>query len=408
LDQRKTGGRNFRLIIILNRFVIGGPVIDTIPLAWHLKDEFDILVLYGEKGSQEIEADFLLNRYPGIKMKKVRHLKKTINPVNDVLAFLHVLHTIISTKAHIVHTHGAKPGIIGRLAAYVARVPVIVHTYHGHFFHSYFSKVITKLIVWVERFLARITACSIVLSKTQEFELVDKYQVLPLSKTRIIPLGFTFNPTGDSLSMRNAFRKQYGLKEGDVAVGIIGRIEPVKNHAFFVEVINTLHASHCSLPVAYFIVGDGERKEAIFEMLGNKKIAFNTHTVTESTRVVFTSWITELEKVMNGLDIIVLTSDSEGTPLSLIEAQYFKKAVVATDAGGVKDIVLNGVTGFVCETDVTTFAERLKLLVASKGLRNQMGEEGHRHVAAEFSKEKEISATKETYYTLLHQKGYSL
>jgi glycosyltransferase involved in cell wall biosynthesis len=408
VQQRKSPGGNFRLIIILNRFVVGGPVLDTVPLAWYLRNEFDILILYGEKGSREIEADFLLSRYPGIKMKKIRHLKKTINPVNDVLAFISVLLTIKSTKAHIVHTHGAKPGLIGRLAAYVAGVPVIVHTFHGHFFQFYFSKVISMLMVRLERLLARITTCSIALSKTQRLELVEKYRIQPIRKTRIIPLGFTFTPTNDTRQSRNAFREKYGLKPEDVAVGIVGRIAPVKNHPFFVEVIKKLLSTPTRERVAFCIVGDGEEKEALFQVLYNKDIQFNTKAITESNRVIFTSWITELEKVMNGLDIIVLTSYSEGTPLSLIEAQYFKKPVVATNVGGVKDIIINGVTGFVCENDVTTFAEKLRVLIASEELRNQMGEEGYVHVSAEFSKEKEISATKELYYTLLRQKGYSL
>ena len=125
-----------RLIIILNRFVIGGQAVDTIPLAWHLSNDFDILILYGEKEKDEVEPQFLLEQYPGLRLKKIKTLQRSINPFYDVVAFFSVLRTIINFKANIVHTHGAKSGFIGRLAAFMAGVPVIIHTFHGHFFHS--------------------------------------------------------------------------------------------------------------------------------------------------------------------------------------------------------------------------------------------------------------------------------
>ena len=181
-----------RLLIILNRFVIGGQAVDTIPLAWYLKDVFDILIIYGEKEIDEIEPTFLLEKYKGLQLKKIRHLRRSINPLTDLIAFFRVLGAINTFRADIVHTHGAKSGFIGRLSAWLSGVPVIIHTFHGHFFHSYFSKAVSRSIAIVERAVGKITTSAIALSTNQKNELVEVYKILPASKINIVPLGFCF------------------------------------------------------------------------------------------------------------------------------------------------------------------------------------------------------------------------
>jgi glycosyltransferase involved in cell wall biosynthesis len=398
-----------RLLIILNRFVIGGQAVDTIPLAWHLSNQFDILVLYGEKEKDEIEPDFLLQQYPDLQLKKIKQLRRSINPFVDFVAFFHVLFSIVKFKADIVHTHGAKSGFIGRVAAWAAGVPVIIHTFHGHFFHSYFSTIVSGLIASVEKAIGRITTCAIALSCDQKKELVETYGVLPDSKVKIIQLGLDITSVEDGASLRASFRARYGLSTGDVAIGIVGRIVPVKNHSLFVSVLQELKAIPTTNPAAFFIIGDGDLKSQVQRELQQKGISFNTGSITPHNRVVFTSWLTEMYEVMNGLDIIVLTSLNEGTPLSLIEAQFFKKPVVATKVGGVTDTVIAGKTGFLSESnDVTTFAHNLRLLIDDKGLRFQMGEEGYHFVSDRFSKQKEVEITQLLYIDLLRKKGYSL
>lgn len=400
--------KNPRLLIILNRFVIGGQAVDTIPLAWHLKSDFDVLIVYGEKEKDEIEPNFLLEQFPGLQLKKISLLRRSINPFIDVFAFFSVLFTIIKFKADIVHTHGAKSGFIGRLAAWFAGVPVIVHTFHGHFFHSYFSKRISGFIAIVETLVGKITTCAVALSEAQKTELAEKYKVLPPSKIKIIPLGFAFSQVNDIALQRQAFRTKYSLTPNDVAVGIVGRIVPVKNHSLFVNVVQQLISEPPANPAAFFIVGDGDLKNKVEKDLQQKNIPFNKHSVTGKNRVVFTSWLTEMYEVMNGLDIIVLTSLNEGTPLSIIEAQFFKRPVVSTNVGGVKDTMVNGKTGFVSESnDVAAFTNNLRLLINNKELRNKMGEEGYCFASAKFSKENEISITRQFYFALLKEKIYS-
>jgi glycosyltransferase involved in cell wall biosynthesis len=132
---------------------------------------------------------------------------------------------------------------------------------------------------------------------------------------------------------------------------------------------------------------------------------FTTNVISRETRVVFTSWLTDMYEVLSGIDIIALTSLNEGTPLALIEAQFFKKPVVATDVGGVRDCMKDRVTGFLIETnDTATFGKNLTLLVNDQYLRNKMGEEGRKFASVNFSKEKEITETKELYLSLLGSK----
>lgn len=407
LNKKKIAGKP-RLLIILNRFVIGGQAADTIPLAWYLRNDFEILVLYGEKEKGEIDPLFLLQRYPGVLLQKIQYLKRSINPFIDLLAFFCIIGVIFKFKAHIVHTHGSKPGLLGRLAAWISGVPVIIHTFHGHFFHSYFSKRISRFIALAERVIGKITTRAIALSTSQKDELVNQYNILPASKISVIPLGFAFANESDSSFSRVNFRRNYNLQSRDVAIGIVGRIVPVKNHSFFVNAIhNILSGGYVNHPPAFFIIGDGDLRPHVEEELKQKQISFNNNAITTNTRVVFTSWLTNISEVMCGLDIVVLTSLNEGTPLSIIEAQFFKKPVVATDAGGVKDSMENGVTGFLVEKDdITTFCEKLKLLINDEELRNTMGQAGKQFASVKFSKQKEVAAIKDLCFSMLNKKGY--
>jgi len=401
--------RKARVVIILNRLVIGGPAVDTIPLASHLLPHFDILLLYGEKEKDEMEATFLLKQYPDLQLKKIVHLKRSVHPFRDLLAFFRILQIIHSFKPDIVHTHGAKSGFLGRIAAAMARVPVIIHTFHGHFFHSYFSKAGSRLTTMVETWLGKITTSAIALSNVQKNELVEHYKILPAAKVKTIHLGFEVDSNKDFVALRARFRNKYGLKERDVAVGIVGRIVAVKNHQLFVNVIEQLMKAPTHHPVAFFIVGDGDLRKQVEKNLQQKNISFNDHSINKDNRVVFTSWITEMDEVMSGLDVIALSSLNEGTPLSIIEAQYFKKPVVCTNVGGVKDTVLDGKSGFlVNRNDPNAFTDRLRLLIDGQHLRQEMGEEGFQFVSTKFSKQGEIDATEDFYHFLLHQKGRSL
>jgi len=406
LSSNKIKGKP-RLLIILNRFVIGGQAVDTLPLAYYLSADFEILILFGEKEKDEVEPEFLLKQYPGLKLKKISHLRRSINPFTDIIAFIRLVFTIIKFKPHIVHTHGAKSGFLGRISAWVCHVPVIVHTFHGHLFHSYFSKSVSRFIAAIERQTGKITTAAVALSDAQKKELVEEFKILPASKIAIIPLGFAYDNNNDTSFFRNTFRNKYGLQNNDIAIGIIGRIVSIKNHLFFVQVIKEILSSHVSSRAAFFIIGDGQLRRQIEDELRKQHISFNNERITAENRAVFTSWITNIYEVMNGLDIVTLTSLNEGTPLSIIEAEFFKRPVISTNVGGVKDTMEDGKTGFLIQkNDVKSFSEKLTLLINDKDLRIRMGEDGYKLAVQKFSKQKEVDKAREFYFSLLKQKGF--
>ena len=177
---------NPRVLFFINRLVIGGPAIDVISMAGFLQHDFEILIIYGEKESHEVEASFLLSQHPNLRLKKISGLKRSINPFSNLIVFFSVLKIIKSFKPSIVHTHGALPGGIGRIAAYISHTPIIVHTFHGHFFHSYFNPFFSSIIILIEKTLSRLSDAIIATSNHQCTDLVDTYKLAPKNKT-IIP-----------------------------------------------------------------------------------------------------------------------------------------------------------------------------------------------------------------------------
>lgn len=387
------------LLIILNRLVVGGQSIDTVPLAQALADEYNILILYGEKENDELEYTKLIENSKNIQFKKISSLKRNINPVNDLQAIYTIYKIIKSFKPAIVHTHASKPGLVGRLAAWFARVPVVVHTVHGHLFHSYYNKFITSVIISFERMLGRITTKIVALGNEQQRDITEKYKIVPAGKTIQISLGLNEDfYRNNREEKRNAFRKKYELKETDVAVSIIGRMVPIKNHAGFIEVINELKNNY-QLSLKFFFIGDGYLKKSLQQKLTEYNISWNENEVASD--VYFTSWLTPITDALHAMDIVALTSLNEGTPMSLIEAQLCSIPVVSTNSGGSRDTFINNESGFLV-TDFTpeSFASNLIKLANNAALRKEMGEKGYQFAKAKFSKQAEIQAFKSLYKNL--------
>ena len=394
-----SSSRKKKIIIILNRLVIGGQALDTVPLIYHLKDEFDILVLYGQKEHDEEEALFLLQQYPGINLKKIKHFKRSINVFNDALAFITIYKEIKKFSCSIVHTHGFKSGFIGRIAAKAAHVPCIIHTFHGHLFHSYYNHFISKFIIKFERALGKITTYIIAISDTQKKELTEKYNIIPAQKITVIYLGVDENfVLQNNAANRNTFRQEYMLGENEVAIAIIGRIVAVKNYELFIKVVERT-LKNTDAPVKFFVIGDGLLKAFIQNELDARNILWcNKNSFNKNAAVIFTSWISDISLAVPGVDIVVLTSHNEGTPMSLIEAQFFGKPVVATDVGGVADTFINGETGFlVPPDDAEIFWQKLSLLIQNKSLRENMHKKTFNFSKERFSKQKEIDSFKSLY-----------
>lgn len=395
-----------KVLRILNRLIIGGPLLNASYLTKYLSPEFETLLVVGEKESHEKDASFITDAL-GIKPLYLPEMERSINPLKDFSAYKRVKQIIRDFKPDIVHTHAAKPGAIGRMAAHQMKVPVIVHTYHGHVFHSYFSSAKTKLILKAERYLAKKSSAIIAISEIQQKELVTDFKIAPVEKFRIIPLGLDLDKFSvDYEVKRKKFRDEFALGDDVIAIAIIGRLVPVKNHTLFLEALQYV-LNNTSRKVKAFIVGDGETRTALEAKAKELGIAFTGETASEHPHpLIFTSWRSDIDVINAGSDIIALTSFNEGTPVSLIEAQAAGNPVVSTRVGGIGDVVLEGKSGLLSSLkDNEQFCTNLLSLVNDDALRNSMSQQGTSFVKEHFSYQRLMKDMRKLYYELLNKKN---
>jgi len=392
-----------RLLIILNRFVIGGQALDTIPLAYYLRNEFDIKIIYGCKETDETEPWFLLEKYKGLSFQNIPSLHRSINPLQDIKAYYAIQSVIKKFSPHIVHTHGAKSGLLGRYAAKNLGVPVILHTFHGHLFHSYFNSFFTRKLIGLEKWLLKFTTRVIALSDTQKKELQNVLHV-PAGKLVVIPLGIDYIDGEKHITYRSAFRSLYKISDNAICIGMLGRIVPIKNTLFFLQVATYVLKKYPLADVRFFIVGDGNEKEKLIQYLDEQDVIYNTGT--DKDKVVFTSWVNDIQSVLDGLDIVALTSFNEGTPMSLIEAQMCVKPIVAVNVGGVADTMIAGETGYLLQHhNVVDFSEALIKLSGNDAIRKTMGAKGKSFAKDRFSKDAEVKSFSHLYHLLLKEQN---
>jgi glycosyltransferase involved in cell wall biosynthesis len=391
-----------RLLIILNRLAVGGPAFNVISGASLLSQQFDILLLAGAPDADEQPADYLLDQYKGFQFQKINSLRRSVIPGTDWRAYHEIKKTIRQFQPQIVHTHGAKPGVLGRLAAHRLKVPVIVHTFHGHVFHSYFSSFVSSLIVRIEQWLAGFSSAIVAISNKLKEELSSKYHVASANKIQLIRLGIdTTQFYDENEKKRLQFRKQFHLESDVIAVGIVGRLVPVKNHRLFIEVAEqVLKSSHHRLK--FFIVGDGPERTSLQAFIKSKKMQF-THAGSDDDNApfIFTSWRKDMDAVYAGMDIIMLTSLNEGMPVSIMEAMAAGKTVLSTNVGGIAELITHNENGFLANTK-SELATALSSLVGNPELRSTFAAAAKKE-AARFSKSAEMLALSTLYHSLLPQ-----
>lgn len=395
-----------RVLRIINRLNLGGPTFNASYLTKYLEPDFRTLLVAGMKDDSEASSSFIPESL-GIEPRFVRHMHRALHPVRDWRSYRELRAIIREYRPHIVHTHAAKPGAVGRLAALHEKVPVVLHTFHGHVFHSYFGSLKTRFFLAVERHLAARSAGVIAISESQADELVREYLVCDPSKVHLVPLGFDLSRFhGDREEKRQRFRRAHGLHDGEVAIGIVGRLVPVKNHAMFLDAIAQLRG-RVEHPVKAFIVGDGELRSGIERFAAERGLPFSTPDKPRpDAPVVFTSWIREVDVAYAGLDIVALTSRNEGTPVSLIEAQASARPIVTTGVGGIRDVVHPEESAFVVDRDDTDgFADALARLVNDPELRRRMGAFAEQDSRERFSYMRLVHDMKELYDRLLQEAG---
>lgn len=391
-----------KLFLIINRLVLGGNTADAVSLAHRLSAKYNITIVYGEKETDEIELSYFIQNYPELSFIKIPSLHRAVHPFYDVIAYRQLLSLLKKNKPQIVHTHGFKSGWLGRVAARKTRVPVIIHTYHGHLFHSYYNRFISSVICRIERWLATFSTRIIAISPQQAYELTNVYRIANPQKISTIFLGIDKK---DYVTSGVGLRQQYSIPDDIVIVAIIGRLVPIKNHSFFIQTAEQI--LKLNKRVCFFIIGDGHQKQHLQKQFFQHHICWQEEKKPDAkANVYFTSWITNISSALSDVDVVMLTSFNEGTPVSLIEAQLFGKPVIATNVGGVRDTLIDNETGYLINNfDVDEAVKKLQQLIHNKSLRNDMGERGKLFVAGRFSKEKEVAAIDELYTDCLHQQN---
>lgn len=393
----KEGTKKIKVLRIINRFNIGGPTYNATFLSAFLSDDFETLLVGGLPEEGEADSLHIVKEY-GVEPLLIEEMKRMPNFSSDRIAYKKLLEIIAEFKPDIVHTHAAKAGALGRRAAIKSNVPVILHTFHGHVFHSYFGKLKTHVFKIIERRLAKKTTKIVAISELQKRELVEEHRICTDSKIQVVPLGFDLNKFQENRdSNRLKTRRDWNIADDEIAIGIIGRLAAIKNHLFFLECLERVFEK-TEQRLRVFIVGDGDERELIENQI--EKMHIPAHC-----KIELTSWIKDIASFNAGMDLICLSSKNEGTPVSLIEAQACNVCVLSTDVGGVKDVVSNGKTGIVVtQNTINEYTTKLRELIENDELRNKLAANGWEFVKQQFHYTRLVNDMEQLYVELIKNK----
>lgn len=388
-----------KILRIINRFNLGGIAYNVSYLSKYIPNEYETVLIGGPEEEGE-ESSLYIPESLGLKPIIISELKRSVNPFSDYFAYKKIKKIIKEFKPDIVHTHASKAGAIGRIAAWQCNVPVIVHTFHGHVFKGYFSGFKTNIFKAIERFLSKKSSAIIAISNIQKQELTQEYKVCDVKKTHVIKLGFDLKRFIENKQEKRAnFRTNYLVAENELAIGIIGRLAPIKNHYLFIEAIDHV-SKNTTVKIKAFIIGDGETKNELISFIKSKGLTYSTQP-NKDALFTFTSWIKEVDFALAGLDLVCLTSKNEGTPVSLIEAQAAGKYIITTNVGGIKDI-LNPNCGVLSEAnDPETYLKNLLYVVTNFAKISKNANAASKAVIDEFSYTRLCKEMDTLYKTLL-------
>jgi glycosyltransferase involved in cell wall biosynthesis len=389
-----------KVVRVIARLNVGGPSRHVVLLDQGLGARgHDTLLVHGSVAADEASLEAVASA-SGIRVLKIAELGPRISPVSDLRAFVQLVRALFRESPDVVHTHTAKAGTLGRLAALVFNVTrrrrrraLVVHTFHGHVLTGYFSPPVNVLVRCTERTLASITDCIVTISPAQREDIVSRFRVAPAARTSIIPLGLDLRALLDAApgaSLRGAL----GLSDRALVIGYIGRFVPIKDLGTLVRAFALVARE---IPDATLVLaGDGSTRGALEELVTALGLG---------DRVRLVGWTTTLVPFYGTMDICALSSLNEGTPVAVIEAMAAAKAVVATRVGGVGDVVEDGRTGvLVPPADPEAFARALVSLARDPERRREMGTAARAAVASRFSHERLVADVERLYVEALRQK----
>jgi glycosyltransferase involved in cell wall biosynthesis len=386
---------------VITRLNIGGPSIQAVRLTAALQaDGFTGVLFHGRLGTGEGDMSYLIQ--PGADTRFIQSLCRPLSPVDDLRALVTLYREFRKVKPAIVHTHMAKAGMLGRLAAFAynrtrgaAPRAKVVHTYHGHVLDGYFSKFMTAVFISIERALATISDRIIAISPAIRQELLETYRIGRADQYRVVPLGFDLAPfAAIDGNARIAARRELNLPPDAPVIATVGRLTAIKQHRLFLDTFKRVLASHPSALAV--IAGDGELRDDLTAYAASLGL-------TDHVRMI--GWRRDLPTVYAATDVFLLTSRNEGTPVALIEAMASAVPGVSTNVGGVHDVIGGRDTGRTAAFgDADGLAREINDLLASPDLRRDMGLRAQQRVLAHYDIKRLVGDIATLYRELLAER----
>jgi glycosyltransferase involved in cell wall biosynthesis len=369
---------------------MGGPAHHVSLLSGLLDPQrYETLLLYGEVGPGEASLEGIA-RERHAHLEVVPGLGPELNPVRDLRALVSLVRSVRRFRPDIVHTHTAKAGMLGRLAAVIGGRPrpIIVHTYHGHVLEGYFGRALNAFYRFLERSLARVSDALIGVSQATVDDLV-RLKIAPREKFRVVPIGLDLHTFLESSAADGAaFRSEAAAGDG-VLLTWVGRLVPIKRVDVLLRAFATARSRGADARLA--IVGDGELRGELEQLAGSLGVA---------EHVYWAGYREDMVPVTAASDLAVLSSDNEGTPVSLIEAGAAATAAASTDVGGIADVVTEETGILVPAGDADGLGQAIASLAEDPERRSAMGERAREHIRSRYSVERLVRDIDELYKEL--------
>jgi len=374
-----------RVMRIIARMNIGGPAVQISGLMRGLDSQYFNHRLYTGLCASD-ESDYLDTVANDVKVTRISGLGRKLSLHTDLIALISLVREIRSFKPHIIHTHTSKAGFLGRVASIISlQSSIRVHTFHGHLLYGYFGAYKRFLVVFAEKLLARYTHQLLAVGENVRQDLLTE-GIGCLNKFRVMPPGLEIGNLPNKLNAR----RSYSLSNEVMQCALIGRVTKIKRPDRFLDVVSEVKKR--GIGIEFIIAGDGELLDECRERVSR-----------EGLPVKILGWQTELERVLAAVDVVILTSDNEGTPLILIQAGMAKLPVIATRVGSVPEVVLDGVTGVITTLEVQDIADSLVALSNSQDLMVQYGAAGKEFTSSNFSVKRLVDDHQKLYSQLLQQ-----
>jgi glycosyltransferase involved in cell wall biosynthesis len=372
-DNHMDAVGKIKVVQIIARMNVGGPAVIVADLMRGLdSSRFEQRLITGY--CAENEADYLETVATDVTATRIAGLGRSISPFADARAFISLISLIKREKPDVIHTHTAKAGVLGRLAAILAGGSALkVHTFHGHLLHGYFSGWKVRLVIGIEKFLARRTDVLIAVGNQVKEDLL----AVGIGQRNQYQTFFPGLPTPQDYDLRAA-RKNFDLDEAAIYCTFVGRLTQIKRPDRLLDVAKICKSRN--LNIHFLVAGEGE----LFESSQARALA-------DKLPVRFLGWRSDIDQLFAASDIAILTSDNEGIPLTLIQAAFAGIPIVAPRVGSISDIVIDGETGFLTSTDANALADALSTLITDEELRNELGSVGRAHAMRNFSLAKSLA-----------------